>query len=59
MLSISCQLDGERAAVYTTDGILIDECTIDNGTATIEVGLSKGTVAIVKIGEKSVKVVVG
>ena len=59
VIYVSCPFDGERAAVYTTDGILIDECTIDNGTATIEVGLSKGTVAIVKIGEKSVKVVIG
>ena len=58
VLSISCQLDGEEVAVYTTAGTLIGTTTIDNGTATIATGLSKGTVAIVKIAEKSIKVAV-
>ena len=58
VLSISCQLDGEEVAVYTTAGMLIGTTTIDNGTATIATGLSKGTVAIVKIAEKSIKVAV-
>ena len=55
----SCQLNGEAVAVYTADGVLVGTATIDNGTVTIATGLSKGTIAIVKIGEKSVKVVVG
>jgi hypothetical protein len=58
VLSISCQLNGEEVAVYTTAGTLIGTTTIDNGTATIATGLSKGTVAIVKIAEKSIKVVI-
>ena len=58
VLSISCQLDGEEVAVYTTAGTLIGTTTIDNGTATIATGLSKGTVAIVKIAEKSIKVII-
>ena len=59
VLSISCQLDGEEVAVYTTDGVIVGTATIDNGTATIATGLSKGTVAIVKIADKSIKVIIG
>jgi hypothetical protein len=58
VLSISCQLDGEEVAVYTTAGTLIGTTTIDNGTATVATGLSKGTVAIVNIAGKSIKVAV-
>ena len=56
-VTVSCQLNGEAVAVYTADGVLVGTATIYNGTATIATGLSKGTIAIVKIGEKSVKVV--
>ena len=58
VLSISCQLNGEEVAVYTTAGTLIGTTTIDNGVATIATGLSKGTVAIVKIAGKSIKVII-
>ncbi len=58
VLSICCQLDGEEVAVYTTDGVLVGAATIENSTATVTTGLSKGDIAIVKIGEKSIKVAV-
>ena len=58
VLSISCQLDGAEVAVYTTDGVLIATTTIENGAATVATGLSKGDIAIVKIGEKNIKVIV-
>ena len=58
VLSISCSLDGEEVAVYTTDGVLVAATTIENGAATVTTGLSKGSVAIVKIGNKSIKVIV-
>ena len=58
-VTVSCQLNGEALAVYTADGVLVGTAIIDNGTATIATGLSKGTIAIVKIGEKSVKVAIG
>ena len=58
VLTISCSLDGEKVAIYTTDGTLIATATIENSFAAVATGLSKGTVAIVKIGEKSVKVAV-
>ena len=58
VLSISCQLDGEEVAVYTTAGTLIATTAIENGTATVATGLSSGSVAIVKIAGKSIKVAV-
>ena len=57
-ISISCSLDGESVAVYTTGGTLIATTTIENGTATVATGLSKGSVAIVNIAGKSIKVIV-
>lgn len=56
-LAISCSLNGENVAVYNTDGVLVGTTTIENGSATIATGLSKGTIAIVKIGEKSIKII--
>ena len=56
-LSINCSLDGESVEIYTTNGTLIGTTTIANGNATIQTGLTKGSIAIVKIGEKSVKVI--
>ncbi|MBR5594408.1 MAG: leucine-rich repeat domain-containing protein [Bacteroidaceae bacterium] len=57
-INISCSLDGESVAVYTTAGTLIATTTIENGTATVATGLSKGSVAIVNIAGKSIKVAV-
>ena len=57
-ISISCSLDGESVSVYTTAGTLIAKTTIENGAATVATGLSKGSVAIVKIADKSIKVAV-
>ena len=57
-ISISCSLDGESVAVYTTGGTLIATTAIENGTATVATGLSKGSVAIVNIAGKSIKVAV-
>ena len=56
-LSINCALDGESVEIYTTGGTLVGTTTIENGNATIQTGLSKGSVAVVKIGNKSVKVI--
>ena len=56
-LAISCSLNGETVVVYTTDGVLVGTTTIENGSATIATGLSKDTIVIVKIGEKSIKII--
>ena len=57
-ITVNCSLNGEAVAVYTTGGVLVGTTTIENGSATIATGLSKGTIAIIKIGEKSVKVII-
>jgi hypothetical protein len=57
-VTVNCSLEGETVAVYTVDGTLVGSAAITNGSVTIQSGLSKGSVAIVKIGAKSVKVVV-
>ena len=57
-INISCSLEGEVVELYTSDAMYIGSTTIENGCATIQSGLSKGNIAIVKIGEKSIKVII-
>ena len=57
-ITVNCSLNGEAVAVYTTGGVLVSTTTIENGSATIATGLSKGTITIIKIGKKSVKVII-
>ena len=57
-INISCSLEGENVAVYSSNAMFIGSTTIENGCASIESGLSKGDIAIVKIGEKSIKVII-
>ena len=52
-------MNGEKVEIYTTDGVMTGSATIDNGTATVNTGLEKGSVAIVNIAGKSIKVIVG
>jgi hypothetical protein len=56
-INISCSLEGENVAVYTSDAMFIGSTTIENGCASIQSGLSKGDIAIIKIAEKSIKVI--
>lgn len=59
VLSINYAIEGETIEVYTVDGTRIATSVIENGTADVYTDLTKGTVAIVKIGEKNIKVVIG
>ena len=57
-INICCSLEGEVVELYTIDAMhIIRSTTIENGCATIESGLSKGDIAIIKIAEKSIKVI--
>ena len=56
-ININCALEGEVVELYTSDAMYIGSTTIENGNATIESGLSKGDIAIIKIAEKSIKVI--
>lgn len=50
--------DGERVNVYTTNGMQAGSAISKNGKAMVDTNLPKGSIAIVKIGNKSVKVLV-
>ena len=56
-ININCALEGEVVELYTSDAMYIGSTTIENGCATIQSGLSKGDIAIIKIAEKSIKVI--
>ena len=56
-ININCALEGEVVELYTSDAMYIGSTTIENGYATIESGLSKGDIAIIKIAEKSIKII--
>ena len=57
LISVKGELDGQTVTVYSADGKLLGSDSISSGQATISTSLEAGTVAIVKIGRKAVKVV--
>jgi hypothetical protein len=54
-ITVSGCRDGESVSVYSVSGRLISATTIKNGSAVIKTNLQAGSVVIVKIGQKSVK----
>ena len=56
-LTIEGADDGTQVTVYTIDGMQAGSAVSHNGTAIVGTNLRTGSVAIVKIGNKSVKVV--
>ena len=50
--------DGEQVSVYSINGTKAGSAVSENGSATINTTLQPGNVAIVKIGEKSVKIII-
>ena len=49
--------DGEQVSVYSINGTKAGSAVSENGSASINTALQPGNVAIVKIGEKSVKII--
>ena len=49
--------DRTNVSVYTTDGKLVGSVISQNNIATIATSIQPGSIAIVKVGEKSVKVI--
>lgn len=49
--------DGTNVSIYTTDGKQAGSAIIHDGIATIATSIQSGSIAIVKVGEKGVKVV--
>ena len=50
--------DGEHIGVYSINGSQVGTAVSQNGAATVNTTLQSGSVAIIKVGEKSIKVVV-
>ncbi len=57
VLTIQGADDGTPVSVYNVSGIQQGAATISNGSAVISTNIPSGSIAIVKIGQKSVKVV--
>lgn len=55
-LSIAGAKESADIAVYTTSGIMVGAATANGSSTSITTGLRNGEMAIVKIGERSVKV---
>ncbi len=56
-LSIAGVVDGTDIAVYSTSGQMVGSAKAHDTTSTITTTLRSGNVAIIRIGEKSVKVI--
>ena len=57
-LTVEGAADGEAISVYTVNGVQSGSAISQNGAASIYTNLQAGRIAIVKIGDKSVKVVI-
>jgi hypothetical protein len=57
-LTVEGAADGEAISVYTINGMQSGSAISQNGAASIDTNLQAGSIAIVKIGDKSVKVVI-
>ena len=55
-ITVKCEQEGQPVAVYTTDGKMVGSAKVSNGQASIATNLQNGQVAIVKVGNRSVKI---
>lgn len=58
VITVQGMANGTKVDVYTINGVEAGNGIATNGTATINTTMSSGEIAIVKIGEKSIKIVV-
>lgn len=55
-ITVKSEANGQSVAVYSVEGQLLGNTTVSNGQATVSTTLQNGNVAVVKVGNKSVKV---
>ena len=55
-ISVRCEADGQEVNVYTIDGLSLGTATVKNGEALISTSIPSGDIAVVKVGGRSVKV---
>jgi len=58
VLTIQGADEGTQVSVYSINGTEAGKAISRNGSATVNTNLQAGSMAIVKVGEKSVKVVI-
>lgn len=56
IITVSCEAEGQPISVYAVNGQLLGTSSIISGQTSVPTPLQSGSVAIVKIGDKSVKV---
>ena len=56
-ISVRCEDDGQEVNVYTIDGLSLGTATVKNGEALISTSIQSGDIAVVKVGGRSVKVI--
>ena len=54
--TVKSEANGQSVAVYSVEGQLLGNATVSNGQATVSTTLQNGNVAVVKVGNKSVKI---
>ena len=57
VVNVSGVEDGESVCIYTTSGVMVGKVKAHGGHSSIATNICSGEIAIIKIGEKSVKVV--
>ena len=57
-ISVEGLANGTKVEVYTAEGMLVGSTTVVDGSASLQTSLAPGTVVIVRMGNKSVKMVV-
>ncbi len=55
-ISVSGAADGQKLSICDTTGMELGRATIHNGTATIDTRLQPGSIVIIKMGERCVKI---
>ena len=56
-ITVRGEQNGHPLTVYTADGKLLGSATMKDGQASISTNLQRGEIAIVKVGSKSVKII--
>ena len=57
-ITVKSEADGQSVAVYSVGGQLLGNATVSNRQAKVPTTLQNGEVAIVKVGSKSVKILI-
>lgn len=57
-INILSEVEGQHISIYSIGGQLIGSTVVNNGSATINTSLKSGSIAVVKVGKKSVRVAI-